>query len=107
MHATIGPDNSPVPPPSVITAADVADRWLDLRMFDAQPLGERLSGLELEYRIIQLYSGTHLSAPHRGGVHRGTLTVIWGERADFVLRIGSTVSIRSCCRAPAANPRAP
>ena len=30
-------------------------RWLDLQMFDTQPLKPALSGLELEYRIIQLY----------------------------------------------------
>jgi hypothetical protein len=32
------------------------DLWLDLRMFNSQPLNQKLSGLELEYRIIQLYS---------------------------------------------------
>jgi hypothetical protein len=36
--------------------SDVADRWLDLQMFDQQPLTKSLSGLALEYRIIQLYS---------------------------------------------------
>ena len=30
--------------------------WLDLQMFNAQPLKKDLSGLSLEYRIIQLYS---------------------------------------------------
>ncbi len=33
-----------------------AELWLDLQMYNKQPLGERLSGLGLEYRIIQLYS---------------------------------------------------
>jgi len=33
-----------------------ADLWLDLQMFNKQPLREQLSGLNLEYRIIQLYS---------------------------------------------------
>lgn len=37
-------------------ADDVAQRWLDLAMFDAQPLLPALSGLALEYRILQLYS---------------------------------------------------
>ena len=38
-------------------AGEVVDRWLDLSLFTDRPLsGERLSGLELEYRIIQLYS---------------------------------------------------
>src|SRR5947207_1446637 len=36
--------------------ADLANRWLDLQMFNAQPLQKTLSGLELEYRIVQLYS---------------------------------------------------
>lgn len=31
-------------------------RWLDLQMFDRQPLTPTLSGLEVEYRIVQLYS---------------------------------------------------
>ena len=35
---------------------EVAGRWLDLSMFDSQPLTPTLSGLTLEYRIIQLYS---------------------------------------------------
>jgi hypothetical protein len=31
-------------------------RWLDLQMFNQAPLSSALSGLELEYRILQLYS---------------------------------------------------
>jgi len=34
----------------------VRDRWLDLKMFDQQPFQSALSGLKLEYRIIELYS---------------------------------------------------
>ncbi len=34
----------------------VPRRWLDLQMFNKQPMRERLSGLELEYRILQLFS---------------------------------------------------
>ena len=33
-----------------------AELWLDVQMYNKQPLGEQLSGLALEYRIIQLYS---------------------------------------------------
>jgi hypothetical protein len=32
------------------------DRWMDLLMFNSQPLKKDLSGLPLEYRIIQIYS---------------------------------------------------
>jgi hypothetical protein len=36
--------------------SDVKHRWLDLQTYDRQPLKPLLSGLKLEYRIIQLYS---------------------------------------------------
>ena len=39
-----------------ITMSDVAQRWLDMEMFDRRPLNPKLSGLALEYRIIQIYS---------------------------------------------------
>ena len=32
------------------------DRWMDLQMFNNQPLRKDLSGLPLEYRILQIYS---------------------------------------------------
>lgn len=35
---------------------EVRNRWLDMQTFDQQPLQPRLSGLELEYRILLLYS---------------------------------------------------
>ncbi len=37
-------------------ASAVPGRWLEVGMFGAQPLLPNLSGLELEYRLIQLYS---------------------------------------------------
>jgi hypothetical protein len=32
------------------------DRWMDLQMFNSQPMNRNLSGLPLEYRIIQIFS---------------------------------------------------
>jgi hypothetical protein len=43
-------------PTQRITPREIANRWLELSMFDKQPLAPTLSGLALEYRIIQLYS---------------------------------------------------
>jgi hypothetical protein len=43
-------------PQQKITPRDLTDRWLDMAMFDKAPLKPALSGLELEYRVIQLYS---------------------------------------------------
>ncbi len=37
-------------------ADQVAQRWLDLQLYNSRPLKPKLSGLQLEYRIIQLYS---------------------------------------------------
>lgn len=35
---------------------DAAQLWLELQTFDQQPLAKTLSGLPLEYRLLQLYS---------------------------------------------------
>jgi hypothetical protein len=43
-------------PKQTIKPSEVANRWLEMMMFDKQPLEPKLSGLKLEYRIIQLYS---------------------------------------------------
>ena len=43
-------------PQQTISAREVGNRWLELAMFDKQPLEPQLSGLSYEYRIIQLYS---------------------------------------------------
>ena len=42
--------------PRSVTPADVADRWLEIDVFGRQPLEPQLSGLNLEYRIVLLYS---------------------------------------------------
>jgi hypothetical protein len=39
-----------------ITPADAQNRWLDIDVLQRQPLNPNLSGLELEYRVISLYS---------------------------------------------------
>ena len=33
-----------------------SDRWLDIQLYDSQPLTRTLTGLAVEYRILQLYS---------------------------------------------------
>src|SRR5258708_7430966 len=44
------------PDPKVVSVGEVGKRFLDVMMFNDQPLVRPLSGLEVEYRIIQLYS---------------------------------------------------
>src|SRR5207245_3191119 len=42
--------------PKKISAADTRDRWMDLELYDKDPMSPRLSGMPLEYRILQIYS---------------------------------------------------
>ena len=46
----------PMTDEKLVQLGDVPNRFLDAQMFDKQPLKPGLSGLELEYRIVQLYS---------------------------------------------------
>jgi hypothetical protein len=48
-------DGSPEPPRKV-APEDVRDRWMDLELYDKNPMSPRLSGLPLEYRILVIYS---------------------------------------------------
>jgi hypothetical protein len=43
-------------PKATVKPEDVPNRWLDIMVFNNQPLVAKLSGLELEYRVVQLYS---------------------------------------------------
>ncbi|HZS06695.1 MAG TPA: CehA/McbA family metallohydrolase [Blastocatellia bacterium] len=43
-------------PEQTVTERDVRDRWLDLSMYTKPPMKPQLSGLNLEYLVIQLYS---------------------------------------------------
>ena len=48
--------NASPEPKKQITLADVKDRWLNIALPSREPLKPRLTGLGLEYRVIQLYS---------------------------------------------------
>lgn len=43
-------------PAKEISPTDVRDRWMSLDLYDKDPMSERLSGLPLEYRILEVYS---------------------------------------------------
>ena len=73
-------------PPESSERAARRDRWLDLEMFDRQPLTPRLSGLELEYRIIQLYSrdAGQREAKIAFDVGQGTQDIGFRNEADIL-----------------------
>ena len=65
---------------------NAADLWLDLMTFDKQPLKATLSGLNLEYRIVQLYSrdaGKH-EAKFSFNVGQGTQDIGFRNEADVL-----------------------
>ncbi len=50
------PSTGKADPPQSISPQDVSERWLDVSLNTSQPLNKALSGLPLEYRLIELYS---------------------------------------------------
>ncbi|MBI3471119.1 MAG: CehA/McbA family metallohydrolase [Candidatus Solibacter usitatus] len=63
----------------------VARRFLDVQMFDKQPMRPRLSGLEVEYRILQIFSKTAGKREARLGFNVGQGTQDLGFRNEAVL----------------------
>jgi len=51
-----GPRQQPMTTERLVTPEESTRRFLDVAVFDKQPLKPNLSGLEVEYRIVQLYS---------------------------------------------------
>jgi hypothetical protein len=72
-------------PAQTITEREIADRWLELSLYDKPPLAPRLSGLGLEYRIIQLYSRDAGKREARIGFNVGQGTQDVGFRNDAAL----------------------
>ncbi|MDR3633770.1 MAG: CehA/McbA family metallohydrolase [Isosphaeraceae bacterium] len=72
---------SPEPKPTV-PLSEVPQRWMDVTMFGDRPLKRTLSGLQVEYRIIQLYSrdAGRREAKLRFNVGQGTQDL--GFRSD-------------------------
>ena len=76
-------------------AETVEDRWLEVQMFDAQPLTKTLSGLELEYRLIQLYSRDSGKREARMGfnVGQGTQDIGFRNEVDLLFTCRPAVEI--------------
>ncbi|MEZ6138828.1 MAG: CehA/McbA family metallohydrolase [Pirellulaceae bacterium] len=74
--------SSAAKPEMKISPADAAGRWLDLASVTSQPLAKTLSGLPLEYRIIQLYSRDAGQREATLSIHVGQGTQDLGFRSD-------------------------
>jgi hypothetical protein len=61
--------------------SQVAERWLDVAALQSQPLLTKLSGLDLEYRVLQLYC-------RDPGEHDGKLQIkLAGKQAEMPLHL--------------------
>ena len=77
--------NSPEPKKQM-TDADVRDRWADIALFTAAPMRPRLSGLAVEYAILQVYSrdAGQRSATLGFNVGQGTQDIGFRNDVDIV-----------------------
>ncbi|MEI8213627.1 MAG: CehA/McbA family metallohydrolase [Planctomycetota bacterium] len=55
-QSMVRPSTSAAAPEMKITPAEAARRWLDIALPTQEPLLPSLSGLKVEYRVVQLYS---------------------------------------------------
>jgi hypothetical protein len=78
------------------SATPIYDRWLDLQMYDAAPLQPKLSGLEVEYRIVQLYSrdAGRREATIAFDAGQGTQEIGFGNDAAVLFRCEPARSVR-------------
>ncbi len=84
----------PDPKPSV-RPSQVLQRWMDLAMFNDRPLTRTLSGLSLEYRIIQLHSrdAGKREAKISFNVGQGTQDLGFRSDVDILFQSDSAVTV--------------
>lgn len=74
--------------------------WLDLQTFNKQPLRAQLSGLNLEYRIVQLYSrdAGRREAKVSFDVGQGTQDIGYRNDADVLFDCAAAREVTFCVR---------
>lgn len=80
-------------PEQVIKPADQMNRWLDLFLYKLRPMRPRLSGLELEYAILQVYSRDRGKREARISFNVGQGTQDIGFRNDLNLVFNARPSV--------------
>ncbi len=78
-----------------ITPAQIVQRWLDVAMFTDRPLAPALSGLSVEYRVIQLYSRDEgkREAKISFNVGQGTQDLGFRSDVDILFTIDPAVTV--------------
>jgi hypothetical protein len=82
-------------PEPTIAPADIPERWADVRMFDDRPLNRALSGLGLEYRILEVFSrdAGHREARLTFDVGQGTQDLGFRSDVDLLFAIEPAVAL--------------
>jgi hypothetical protein len=84
------------PDPKVVSVGEVGKRFLDLMMLTSQPLVRELSGLELEYRILQVYcrDSGRKEATLQFNLMNGKSRLTTSEAQHFVIESVPAVLVR-------------
>ncbi len=85
-----------VKPENVLSDGDVANRFLELAIYGRRPLHSRLSGLKLEYAIVQIYAREQGLREAKIGFHVGQGTQDLGFRnsVDILFDCRPAVKVR-------------
>jgi hypothetical protein len=82
-------------PKATIPVSDLSNRWLELKLFNDRPLNKTLSGLPVEYRILQLYSRD--AGPHEAklsfDVGQGTQDLGFRSDVDVLFQSKPAVTV--------------
>jgi hypothetical protein len=86
--------SSPEPKPAV-PASEIPQRWMDLAMFKDRPLKRTLSGLAVEYRLLQIYSrdAGHREAKISFNVGQGTQDLGFRSDVDILFTCAPAVRV--------------
>ena len=84
--------NVPEPKQSV-RPSDVVQRWMDVAMFGDRPLNRYLSGLNVEYKVIQIYSRDTGKREGKLGFNVGQGTQDLGFRSDVDILFNSRPAV--------------
>jgi hypothetical protein len=77
------PSKNDPTPKMTLTEADVRDRWAEISVFTNPPASKRLSGLEVEYQILEIYSRDAGERSANIGFHVGQGSQDIGFRNDI------------------------
>jgi hypothetical protein len=72
-------------PPRALSAGDVRDRWMSIAVYDKRPMTRRLSGLPVEYVIVEIFSRDAGQRSAQLAFHVGQGTQDIGYRSDVAI----------------------